>query len=40
LNLLFETTKADDLGLIPEYVEKTGRRLKYYLDTGEFVLLP
>ena len=40
LNYLFETTTADDLAMIPGYVEKTGRRLKHYLDTGEFVLLP
>ncbi len=39
LNYLFETTTADDLALIPGYLEKTERRLKHFLETGEFVLL-
>lgn len=39
LNYLFETTTADDLEMIPGYVEKTGRRLKHYLETGQFALL-
>ena len=39
LNYLFETTNADELTLIPGYLEKTERRLKHYFETGEFALL-
>ena len=39
LNYLFETTTADDVALIPEYLEKTERRLQHFFETGEFALL-
>jgi Ser/Thr protein kinase RdoA (MazF antagonist) len=39
LNYLFETTTADDVALIPGYLEKTERRLKQFFETGEFSLL-
>ena len=39
LNFLFETTSADMVALIPEYLGKTERRLKHYIETGEFSLL-
>jgi Ser/Thr protein kinase RdoA (MazF antagonist) len=39
LNYLFETTTADVVAMVPGYVEKTERRLKHYLETGEFSLL-
>ena len=39
LNYLFETTTADDVALIPGYLEKTERRLKHFFQCGEFELL-
>ena len=39
LNYLFETTTADDVALIPEYLDKTERRLKHFFQSGEFELL-
>ncbi len=39
LNYLFETTTADDVALIPGYLEKTERRLKHFFQFGEFELL-
>ena len=40
LNFLFETTNAELVAMVPEYVAKTERRLKHYFETGEFALLP
>jgi Ser/Thr protein kinase RdoA (MazF antagonist) len=39
LNYLFETTTADDVALIPDYLGKTERRLRHFFQTGEFELL-
>jgi len=39
LNFLFETTVADEIALIPEYLVKVEKRLRHFLETGEFVLL-
>ena len=39
INYLFETTTADDLLMIPGYLEKTERRLRHYFETGKFELL-
>lgn len=39
LNLLFETTVADEIALIPEYLVKVEKRLRHFLETGEFVRL-
>ena len=39
LNYLFETTTADDVALIPGYLDKTERRLKHFFQSGEFELL-
>ena len=36
LNFLFETTTADDLTLIPGFLEKTERHLKHFFETGQF----
>ena len=39
LNYLIGSATADDIAMIPGYIEKTERRLRNYLDTGEFSLL-
>jgi len=39
LNYLFETTNADEIALVPGYLDKTQRRLKHFFETGEFALL-
>lgn len=39
LNFLFETTVADEIALIPEYLVKVEKRLKYFFETGEFARL-
>lgn len=39
LNQFIGRTTLEDVPLIPEYLAETERRLKHYLDTGEFVLL-
>ena len=38
LNYLLETTTPDDVAYLPTYLANTEKRLKHYLETGEFVL--
>ena len=39
VNYLLGATTADDIALLPSYLEKTERRLRRYLETGQFALL-
>lgn len=39
LNYLFESTTADEVAMVPGYLEKSERRIKYFFKTGEFALL-
>lgn len=39
LNYLLETSTAQDAAYLPTYLANTEKRLRHYLDTGEFLLL-
>ena len=39
LNYLFESTTADEVAMVPGYLEKSERRIKHFFETGEFALL-
>ena len=39
VNYLLGATTADDIAMLPSYLEKTERRLRHYLETGQFALL-
>jgi Ser/Thr protein kinase RdoA (MazF antagonist) len=39
LNYLIGAATADDVAMIPAYIDKTERRLKHYLETGQFEFL-
>ena len=39
LNYLLDTSTAEDAAYLPTYLAHTEKRLRHYLDTGEFLLL-